>query len=133
MKDIHNSAAVTLLIAPTVAVLGLIATFLVVRARYREKESLYETLRAERQKQIQHARMRAIGHTAAPAAEPVVAPAEPVAPAPPEAPATGVAAIREQAIHRDRLRNVTGIVALVVSLVLVLLGVLLAIAQSHTA
>jgi hypothetical protein len=128
---------VTLLIAPTVAVLGLIATFLVVRARYREKESLYETLRAERQKQIQHARLRAMGQTqaaASPAPAPPAAPvADPVAPVEPAEPATGIAAIREQAIHRDRLRNVTGIVALVVSLVLVLLGILLAIAESHTA
>lgn len=133
-SGIHNSAAVTLLIAPTVAALGLIATVLVIRARYREKESLYESLRSERRAQIQKARQRALSGPVP------VTPAQPVGPAPtPVRPATlveppsGIAAIRAQAIERGRLHNVAGLAALVVSLIVVLLGVLLAIVQSHTA
>lgn len=127
----------TLLIAPTVAALGLIATILVIRARYREKQSLYETLRVERQKQIQQARLRAIGDpnaTPPPApATPVPAPAAAAAPETPTPSLSGIASIREQAIHRERLRNVAGMTALVVSLLVVLLGVLLAIAEAHAA
>jgi Flp pilus assembly protein TadB len=124
---------VTLLIAPAAAVLGLIATFVVIRARSREKESLYETLRAERQKQIQQARLRAMGNTDTAGTRPP-APAEPVEAVEtsrPEDPRSELAELRAQRIHRDRLSNVTGIIALVVSLVLVLLGVLLAVAQTH--
>jgi hypothetical protein len=124
---------VTLLIAPAAAVLGLIATFVVIRARYREKESLYETLREERQKQIQQARLRAMGEPNTAATRPP-APAEPVGAVEssrPDDPPSGLADVRAQTIRRDRLSNVTGIIALVVSLVLVLLGVLLAVAQTH--
>jgi hypothetical protein len=127
---------VTLLIAPTVAALGLIATVLVIRARYREKESLYETLRAERQKQIQQARRRAIGDSKAtppPPTPAVPAPAQAAAHSAPKTPVSGIAAIREEAIHRGRLRNVAGVTALVVSLAVVLLGVVLAIAEARAA
>jgi hypothetical protein len=122
------------LVAPTVAALGVIATILVVRARYREKESLYETLRAERQKQIQEARLRAIGDPAGPTPPPATpVPAAEAVTRAPKSPPSGVASIREHAIHRDRFRNVAGVTALVVSLILVLLGVLLAIAEGHVA
>jgi len=128
---------VTLLIAPTIAVLGLVATFLVVRSRYREKQSLYETLRAERREQIEKARRRAVGEraatpTPAPATEsPAAAPAAAPTPARDGEPPSGIAAIRAEAIQRGRGRNIVGVAALVASLVLVLLGVVLAIVESR--
>jgi hypothetical protein len=127
---------VTLLIAPTVAVLGLIATFLVIRSRYREKQSLYETLRAERREQIEKARRRAISEADEPSPTPTPAAATPAsqppeAVAPEGAPPSGIAAIRAEAIQRGRTRSIAGVAALVASLVLVLLGVVLAIVESR--
>lgn len=130
----HNSAAVSLLIAPTVAVLGLIATFLVVRSRYKEKQSLYETLRAERRQQIDKARRRAMREetpSQPPPATPPPATEVAAGPAPEGAPPSGVAAIRAEAIQRGRARGVVGVAALVGSLALILLGVILAIVESH--
>jgi hypothetical protein len=92
----------TIWVAPTVAALGLIATFIVVRARYREKQSLYETLRQERREQIERARQRA-GEV-------------------PELPPT------RAALPARPASTVAALAALVVSLVLVLLGVTLALA-----
>src|SRR5581483_12521090 len=103
------------------------------RSRYREKQSLYETLRAERREQIEKARRRAVGEraatpTPAPATE---SPAAAPTPARDGEPPSGIAAIRAEAIQRGRGRNIVGVAALVASLVLVLLGVVLAIVESR--
>ncbi len=137
----------TLLIAPAVAFLGLVATFVVVRSRYRERQSLYEQLRSERRHQIEKARARVLSD---PSPTPVMAaatqapaPAVPVAAAPAQRTSTSlapsplpeqqtvIAAIRAQAAERGRTRNVVGVAALAGSLALVLLGIMLAVVESH--
>ena len=52
------------------AVLGVVAVAAVVRTRWRVRHSLYESLRTERQQQIEQARARALGDSAPPAGRP---------------------------------------------------------------
>lgn len=58
------------MLGPLLAVLGLVGVVAVMRTRWRVRHSLYESLRTERQRQIEEARARALGETPAPAGRP---------------------------------------------------------------
>lgn len=93
-----------MLLPPVIALLGVVATVLVIRTRYRVKHSLYTSVRAGQTRHIERARKRALA-AAAPGAHGV-----------------GLAAAGETA-----LETAFGLISLAAALGLVLMGVLMAI------
>ena len=98
-----------------IAALGLVAVFAVLRTRWRVRHSLYDSLRAERQRQVEEARGRALGAgTAAGESPPRVIDSQ------------GGLTVRE-----TTAQVLAGHAALAVALLLVLLGVVVLVGATR--
>ncbi len=119
----HNSPALLIWVAPLISVVGVVATAIVLRTRWRVRASLYESLREERQSKIAMARVR------------ISSPAlRAVAVAPAQSLAIDSSAAREPAGEEpseSRLHAAFGYVSLSAALLTILLGVLLLVGQAR--
>ncbi len=106
-----------MLAGPLVALLGLLAVVFVLRTRWRVRRSLYESLRAERQRQIEaaHRRGGGTGGEASAGRGPAEPPVE--------------AGVMAQRVRESRLQSAAGTAALVATVLLVVVGILLVVGQ----
>lgn len=103
------------MLGPLVAVLGLLAAFIAVRTRWRVRQSLYESLRTERRRQVEQARGRVVAGDG-----------------PPLTPPPELAEPREIEVAEETfMQKVAAQLALVGALLAILLGVLLLIAAAR--
>ncbi len=65
MRTYNRNLMSPLAVGPIIALLGIVATFYVLRHKARVRKSMYRTLRDERERQLKHARERALAARAA--------------------------------------------------------------------
>ena len=105
---IADNASVRLLVLGLlIAALGLVAVLAVLRTRWRVRHSLYDSLRAERHRQVEEARARALGN------------ATPTGDSSPRV----IESKGDLKVRETTAQVLAGYAALVVALLLVLLGV----------
>jgi hypothetical protein len=121
-----NAAALAILVAPLVAVLGIFATWYVIRARYKARTSLYTAMRQTHVHEIEKIRNQIQADERKREQVPTRFRPAVAAAAGGAGTATGAAEVKE------RLSQViVGNLSLAAALLMVLMGVLLAVSQSR--